>query len=105
MSEEKAKTEISLWSNDSKNAKAPPLTGTMSCPCCEANLRVALWAREQDPSGKRPRLSGEVEAASGSSSEATAEKKSGDEVVDDLFPKHPTTKGYERKITKDQIPF
>lgn len=60
------KHKIALWKNDRKNKekKHPDMTGSASCPCCNAELRVAVWVQQADPNKpKLPRLSGELEPA------------------------------------------
>jgi len=59
--QEEGKRQIALWRNSSSNAKAPPLTGKATCPCCDAEMRVALWPNQKDDEGKQPRLRGEVQ--------------------------------------------
>lgn len=76
------KGDIGLWINKSENKKAPNMTGKATCPCCDAKLRVAVWARE--PDGNKPRLSGEIQAAEESAAPVEDSGDLLDEVLEEV---------------------
>ena len=101
------KHKIALWKNDRKNKEThPDMTGSASCPCCNAELRVAIWARQADPNKpKLPRLSGELEPAE--DREANKQPVSND-LLDEVLDEVGTVEQAEAKarpIKQSEIPF
>jgi len=88
------KTSIGLWKNESQNAKAPQMTGQLTCPCCDKELRVAVWTQEVQEG--KPLLSGQVEPKVKPESSSSSGVGSLDDVMNAVTPD---------AITPENIPF
>ena len=102
--QEDGKRQIALWRNSSSNAKAPPLTGKATCPCCDAEMRVALWPNKKDSEGKQPRLRGEVEAQT-AEQQTEASNDLLDEVIEECGVPAEDTQPKPEPLKSSDIPF
>jgi len=102
--QEDGKRQIALWRNSSSNAKAPPLTGKATCPCCDAEMRVALWPNQKDSEGKQPRLRGEVEAQT-TEQQTEVSNDLLDEVIEECGVPAKDTPSNPKPLKSGDIPF